>query len=119
MDFNSSEVLIEDDNSKGGSLHDRYSRSHPHFNPFRLSTVNQEERSCWNRVFRGWGYSSMKTAFFSLLCVSVGTGEMAMPKAMAWAGWAGGTIILLIGAFCNIYSYYLVVHCQSLVKKLK
>jgi amino acid permease len=57
----------------------------------------------------------MRIAIITLITVTLGTGVLTLPKAMAWFGWIPGLIALTLAALSQIYCYNLLSHVQALV----
>ena len=93
---------------------DPYHRLNENFDPNRISSVYALTEPSWLiRTFTNWSNSSLKISILTSLSFALGTGVMAVPKAMSWSGLIGGSILLIIGAIFNMFSHYLLSHCQS------
>ena len=100
--------------AKSVQNYEQHDRLHSEFNPKSQSSVYNLRKTWVNRTFSNWSTSSLKVSVLSSICVALGTGVMALPKAMAYAGLVGGGILIFIGCMLNMFSHYLLSYCQSL-----
>ena len=100
--------------SQGSEIRERLNTG---FNPFSTKSAYSEKRSISLKWFGNMKAYSLRRGSIGLASAILGTGILALPQGIAVYGWGAALIMLVASAVCQIYSFYLMAHTQSLVPK--
>jgi len=77
------------------------------FNPHSKHSVGSN-KNLFERWFGKLEQTSLRSGTFTLATSAIGLGILSFPKAFAYFGWIGGTLIILAFGLSSLFSYYLV-----------